>query len=118
MIILNQMGMRYLSEWAFPRRSEYRGNGPLETYTAGLVIVDSRFYNGALGIEGSGSASKDNEKRDLHFSGLGLWIEHLANESMGEEEIQAALGRHKRADEYSRLRSRSEGAESPACPPM
>ena len=47
-----------------------QGQQSLKSYTADIVVVDPRYYNG---IEGEGSASKDNEKRDLYFSRLWLW---------------------------------------------
>jgi hypothetical protein len=101
MIILNQLGIRYLSEWGFPRWNEYRGNGSLRSYTADIVVVDHRYHNGVIEIEGGGSASKDNEKRDQYFTELGLWVEHLANEKVQEGEILKLLDCHKREDEYS-----------------
>jgi hypothetical protein len=48
-----------------------------------------------------GSASKDNEKRDIYFTKLGLWVGHLSNEVVQEEEILRVLDGHKRSDEYS-----------------
>jgi hypothetical protein len=48
-----------------------------------------------------GWASKDNEVRDSYFSRLGLWVEHIANESISGYEIRGRLNRHKRSDEYA-----------------
>ena len=101
MIILNQLGIRYLSEWEFPRWNEYRDNGALKSYVVDIVVIDPRYYNRILEIGGEGSASKDNEKRDLYFARLGLWIEHLANEQVRVEEILSTLDGHERGDEYS-----------------
>ena len=101
MIILTQLGVRSLAEWEFPRWNEYRGNGTLRSYTADIVVVDPRYFNGILEIEGEGSASKDNEKRDRYFERLGLWVNHLENEKVGKDEILAVPGSHKIDDKYS-----------------
>ena len=52
MIILNQLGIRYLSEWEFPRWNEYRGSGMLKTHVADIFVVDPRHDNEILEIEG------------------------------------------------------------------
>ena len=52
------------SEWEFLRWNEYMGSGMLRSYRADIVVVDPRYDDGIIVIEGSGSASKDNEKRD------------------------------------------------------
>ena len=101
MAILDQLGIRYLSEWEFSRWNEYRDNGALKSYVADIVVIGPRHYSGVMEIEAEGSASKDNEKRDRYFERLGLWVNHLENEKVGKDEILAVPGSHKIDDKYS-----------------
>ncbi|MDG6921434.1 MAG: hypothetical protein JRN59_07890 [Nitrososphaerota archaeon] len=73
----------------------------MKSYTADIVVVDPGYYNEILEIEGEGSASKDNEKRDLYFGRFGLWVEHLPNGQVKAEKILVVLGNNSRNDEYS-----------------
>jgi hypothetical protein len=94
MAYLNRQGIRFLSEQEFIRPNEYRANGSLKTYTLDILITDPRFKNVAIEVEGKGSASKDNERRDAFFLQRNIDILHFGNKDR-HEAILSALEHYK-----------------------
>ena len=103
--ILNHLGVAFRAEEEFVRWNEYHGKGNmarLKTWRADILIIDSRYENFVLEIEGKGSNSSDNESRDHYFERHGLPVDHLPNREVNETEIMSILATHKKPyDEYS-----------------
>lgn len=107
MLILNaNLHVSFLSEYELPRWNEYWGEGKLKTWTVDILIIDQRYWNGVLEINGSIHDNPSVARSDAHkrrfIQKLGLWFEELENEDVSEQNIRAILNRHlRRVDDYN-----------------
>jgi very-short-patch-repair endonuclease len=86
MVFLNDNEVAFKSEIEFIRPKEGYAvmvDGHKEwrykTYTADIVVVDPRFVPTIIEVEGKGSNSADNEKRDAYFKVAGYELIHVSN---------------------------------------
>ena len=68
---LNRAKIGIEGEQEYVRPDEFRKDGKPKTYTVDIVVKDSRFKKVGIEIEGKGSASKNNERRDWFLTGSG-----------------------------------------------
>ncbi len=80
----------YSLEWVVPRYGEFKNGHPL-SYVVDLMVLDERFKPLAIEMEGEGSSSKDNTKRDQYLNGLGITVLHIDNRTPSEKVVQAVL---------------------------
>ena len=83
--VLNRHRIYYTLEWTVPRYGEYTNGGILKTYSLDILVHDPRYETVAIEVEGAGSSSKDNDKRDAYLSTLGIRVLHVDNKVSGDE---------------------------------
>ena len=83
---LNRAGIFYSLEWVIPRYGEYRNGHPL-SYVVDIMVLDWRYKSVAIEVEGEGSSSKENTKRDAYLSTLGITVLHVDNKVKSEEVV-------------------------------
>jgi very-short-patch-repair endonuclease len=76
----------YSLEWVIPRYGEYRNGHPL-SYVVDIMVLDEKYVPTAIEVEGEGSSSKDNDKRDAYLSTLGIRVLHVDNKTKGDQVI-------------------------------
>lgn len=77
--LLNALTKRRLncrSEVAFERPGELTSEGQPKTYQSDIVVEDRVIVE----VEGEGSSSRDNEKRDFFFKEQGFVVKHIPND--------------------------------------
>ncbi|MDE1854502.1 MAG: hypothetical protein KGI38_12260 [Thaumarchaeota archaeon] len=85
--VLNRAKIACTLEYSFLRVGEFTKDGRPKSYTVDILLLDPRFVPTAIEVEGDGSASRDNEKRDAYLATLGLRVLHVDNKTKGEEVI-------------------------------
>jgi hypothetical protein len=81
----------YSLEWVIPRYGEFKNGHPL-SYVVDILVMDERYEPVAIEVEGEGSASRDNLKRDGYLSTLGIRVLHVDNKTKGDEVIARLNG--------------------------
>ncbi len=76
----------YSLEWVIPRYGEFKNGHPL-SYVVDILVMDERYEPTAIEVEGEGSSSKGNDRRDAYLSTLGIRVLHVDNKVRGEEVI-------------------------------
>ena len=93
---LNRFYIFYSLEWCIPRYGEFTKDGYPKSYYVDIMIMDERYVPTAIEVEGEGSSSRDNEKRDAYLSTLGIRVLHVDNKTKGEEVIARLNGSFRR----------------------
>lgn len=83
---LNRAGINYQLEHEIVRYGEYRNGHPL-SYVLDILVMDERYRSVAIEVEGRGSASRFNDKRDQYLSTLGISVLHVDNSVEGDEVV-------------------------------
>jgi hypothetical protein len=78
MAILNRLGIPFRAEAGFSR-GEFNSRGQPLWYYVDILCYPDKPYQFAIELEGDGSSSKDNPKRDAFFRKLGLPVLHIDN---------------------------------------
>ena len=86
----------YSLEWQVPRYNEYTRGGTLKSYYLDILVCDPRYETVAIEVEGEGSSSRDNLKRDEYLSTLGIRVLHVDNKTKGDEVIVRLNGSFRR----------------------
>lgn len=95
--ILSENHVRYLAEEVIQCFGEFDSEGRPVSYKADILINDPQFGSGVIEIDGRihhrGNHPAEDERRDKRLKKLGLWVEHIENESTGG--IMSVLERHR-----------------------
>jgi very-short-patch-repair endonuclease len=92
---LNKAKIDCTLEHEVVRYGEFKNGHPL-SYVLDILLIDPRYQSVAIEVEGEGSSSKDNDKRDAYLSTLGIRVLHVDNKIKGEEVIVRLNGSFRR----------------------
>ena len=94
---LNQLGVSYKAEEVVHCYGFYDGKGRPISYKVDVLVKDLKYGVGIIEIEGKGSNSLGNEKRNFHLVMQSQidWIEHLPNKEVSLLAVSQILARHK-----------------------
>jgi very-short-patch-repair endonuclease len=76
---LSYYNIKYRTQEPFVRAGEFSNGGQQKTFVADIYLPDK---NVIIELEGSGSASSDNQHRDDYFKEKGIPVVHLRNETV------------------------------------
>jgi hypothetical protein len=97
--ILSENHVRYLAEQVVQCFGYFDNQGRPISYKVDILVNDPRYSSGVIEIEGEGSNSKGNDRRDNHLAMQHLWVEHVPNKEA--KNVMVYLGKHKRkVDDY------------------
>lgn len=85
---LNTARIAIILEHTIIRYGEYTKSGNPKTYLIDIMVVDPLFRPVAIEVEGEGSSSKDNDKRDAYLSKLGITVLHVDNKTPAAEVLK------------------------------
>ena len=94
---LNQLGVSYKAEEVVHCFGAYDSKDRPISYKVDILVNDAQYGFGVIEIEGKGSNTANNKKRDeilLHASYID-WIEHLPNKEVSLLAVSQILARHK-----------------------
>ena len=94
---LNQLGVSYKAEEVVRCVGIFDGRNRPVSYKVDVLVNDSRYGVGIIEIEGKGSNSLGNEKRNFRLIMQRDidWIEHLPNKEVSLLAVSQILARHK-----------------------
>ncbi len=84
---LNRAKIACRLEHEIIRYGEFTKDGKQKTYSIDILVCDPRYESVAIEVEGEGSASRDNDKRDQYLATLGIRVLHIDNKTSGEQVI-------------------------------
>lgn len=107
---LNNAGIANRMEEMFKREGETTQGGKPKIYSLDVYVCDTRFPNIGIELEGKGSASKDNEKRDRFFKDAGVMLFHFPNDINADIVVACVKQRAFLPGEGSTMEVLSKGA--------
>ena len=84
---LNRAGIACSLEYEIIRYGEFNSRGIQKTYHLDVFVHDPRYLPVSIEMEGEGSGSRDNLKRDAYLGKLGIAVAHFANKTSSQEVI-------------------------------
>ena len=95
---LNKAKIACCLEWMIPRYGEYTDSGALKSYSLDILLIDPRYQNVGIEMEGDGSGSKDNPERDDYIKRLGITLLHFKNGTPSQSIIDLLNADFRRKD--------------------
>ena len=95
---LNRAQIACQLEHTIVRYGEFNARGQQKTYSLDILIIDPRYRPVAIEVEGEGSASRDNDRRDRFLAGLGIAVLHVDNRTAGKDVIARLDGSFRRVE--------------------
>ncbi|SRR5712692_6142555 len=93
---LNQLGIYYKAEEVVHCLGAFDERGRPISFKVDVLVNDIRYAVGVIEVEGKGSNTAGDEKRDGLLKNHGImWIEHLPNKEVSLLAVSQILGRHR-----------------------
>lgn len=92
---LDRNGIKNALEFEIPRWNEWHGE-KLKVYSIDILLLDPRYLNVAIEVEGDHSSTTNNQRREKYLERLGIPTYHTSNETAIEfpEDILKDLNEH------------------------